>query len=303
VSNRRASGDGRRPPETGDLLLDLRDGRPASAQSAPDDLRRYTVTGRRSVGTSASAAWPAAARRYGSFRALDIPADPSRSCFLLTLTAGSVPLSEARSGSRLEAIHSGTVAGASYCVYISRDRAEHEPPNQRLALLGTRLGWPDLPLTTFTGGALITGTIPGRGDSDVPIAILAAALSAHLLPRPRQSDEAGSARRSRPEESAPAVAGVPLGMEVVTFAGRAMPVEFLITGASVEIWHHKGAAVVARAVLRAWLAHPAAPLVLGSAVFCLDPVVHAEGQVALMLPDVGVWILPPRLLRQLRSRV
>jgi hypothetical protein len=246
--------------------------RPASAQPTPDDPRRYTVTGRQSVGTGVPAAWSTTARRHGSFRALDIPADPSRSCFILTLTAGSVPLGEARSGSHLEAIHSSTIDGARYCVYVSRDRVEHEPPNARLALLGSRLGWPELPATVFTGGALITGTSPGRADIDVPLGILTVALSAHLLPRPRRWHDAGRARPGRPEESPPAEAGVPLVMEVVTLGGRATPVEFLITGASVEIWHHEGAAIVARAVLRDWLAHPATPLVLGSAVFCLDRV-------------------------------
>ena len=291
--------------QTGNCLLDLTDGRPASIKPGPQALRRYTEIGRRSVGTSVQATWPAAARWSGSFRALDIPADSTRSCFLLTLTTGSLPLGDARSGSHLEAIHSSMVAGAGYRVYLFRDRTEHGLPNQRLALLGSRLGWPELPPTAFTGGALITGTRTGTdlGDIDVPLGILTAALSAHLLPRPRPTDENGRARLSRPEESDPADAGVPLMMEVVTLAGQAVPVEFLIAGASVEIWHHEGAAVINRAVLRDWLADPGNPLAMGSAAFCFARDTHPEGRVALILPDVGAWILPPRVLHQLRSQL
>lgn len=304
MADQRAPHDSGWSSRIGDLLLDLRDGRATTTPPAgsPSSQRRYTVLGRQSVGTGVPAVPPAAAGRRGTFRALDIPADSARSCYLLTLTASSVSLGEP-SSSHLESIHASTVEGAGYCVYLFRDRAEQELPNRRLALLGARLGWPELPPTAFTGGALITGTGPGMADVDVPIGILTAALRAQLLPRPRQSREAGTAHPSLVGESPLAEAGGPLVMEVVTLAGRAAPVEFLITGAEVEIWHHEGAAVVSREVLRGWLARPTTPLVLGSAIFCLDRGSHPQGQVAITLPDVGVWTMPPRLLHQLRSQV
>jgi len=181
--------------------------------------------------------------------------------------------------------------------------AEHHPCHQQLVLHDVGLAWLELPHTVVTGGALISRTSFGWADTDVPIGILTAAQCEHFLLRSHRADVVGKVRPGKPEESAPTEVGVLLGMEAVTFAGRAMPVEFMITVCSVEIWHHEAAAIVGRTVLRRWLACPATPLVLGTAVFCLDRGARAEAQVALMLPDVGVWTLPPRPLQQLRSHV
>jgi hypothetical protein len=93
-------------------------------------------------------------------------------------------------------------------------------------------------------------------------------------------------------------------MEVVTRSGRAAAVEFLIRAETVDVLHHQRlSAVLDRRQLRAWLATPGRPLVVGEVAFSLDRMVDRDGRVALTLPDVLVWTLAPNVLKGLQQMI
>jgi hypothetical protein len=93
-------------------------------------------------------------------------------------------------------------------------------------------------------------------------------------------------------------------VEVVTVAGSAATVDFLIHLSAVEVWFQQRCrAVLNRRLLRSWLAEPQAPLVVDEVGFSVDRMVDHQGRVALSLPDVLVWTLAPEALAGLRRRV
>jgi hypothetical protein len=92
--------------------------------------------------------------------------------------------------------------------------------------------------------------------------------------------------------------------EVVTRSGRAAPVEFRILPDVVQVWYRRECAcVVDRTVLRTWLDEPWKPLVVDDVAFSIDRLLDSRGRVAVSLPDVLVWPLPPNTIDALTRRL
>jgi hypothetical protein len=100
-------------------------------------------------------------------------------------------------------------------------------------------------------------------------------------------------------------------VDVVTVAGSAAQVEFLILLETVEVWFQEQCrAVLNRRALRNWLAEPHAALVVDEVTFSPERLVDFDyhggvfhSRVALSLPGVLVWTLAPHALADLRCRV
>jgi hypothetical protein len=99
-------------------------------------------------------------------------------------------------------------------------------------------------------------------------------------------------------------AGDTVAVDVVTSSGRTASVEFVVRPDVVEIWYRlRRCAAMDRGLLRGWLAAPQAPLVVDEVALSLDRMVDSRGRVAISLPDVMVWTLPPEVLTRLRACV
>jgi hypothetical protein len=116
-------------------------------------------------------------------RALLIPANRRRPCTLITIAESAACLSDAIGARHLEEVHHESAAGRGYRLYGDEQRrTEGYPPNERAAVLAARLGWIDLAdKVGLHGDLLVVGAHDPHRDSDVPEAIVRAAIQSGLI--------------------------------------------------------------------------------------------------------------------------